>query len=101
MKLPLKICYDYVVENDPVIVDADGAPIAFGCESEGSLEDLEEIVRRVNLTHSEEVDVSPVLVEPEDRSKFPRCPECWTNGHEHRKTCRYRDDGMVHHVRPK
>lgn len=38
--------------------------------------------------------------EPEiDRSKLPRCPICYTNGHQHRKDCRYRDFGMQYHVK--
>lgn len=43
-----------------------------------------------------------VELEPlEDRSKLPYCPGCYTNGHEHRKTCRYVNCGMQYHVRPK
>lgn len=38
-------------------------------------------------------------LEPPDRSKFPYCPKCWTNGHEHRKDCPYAGMGMTHHTR--
>lgn len=43
---------------------------------------------------------------PKDQEEVPppfvatvRCPECWTYGHQHSKTCKHRDSGMANHVK--
>jgi hypothetical protein len=46
--------------------------------------------------HDPEWDEIP----PFDPAKAPRCPKCRTYGHQHRKDCPYRNNGMDFHVYP-
>lgn len=87
----------------PEIIEAAGKVADWFAErgiTEWMLDGIEkrrdEPMDRSDMCRYDGVAVEP----PEDRSQYPRCPVCWTNGHMHRKDCRYRNDGMAHHVRP-
>jgi hypothetical protein len=61
-----------------------------GLESE-----IEELRSNLEVEEVKERELTPIELRD---NCTPHCPHCYTFGHTHKKSCKFKDKGMAHHV---